>query len=164
MLKHNNMNTHAIGNSNPAGNSSPEGISLKEYINDRIIGLEKSIDTRFESVTTNIGAALAAADKATGKAEGASEKRFDAVNEFRSTLSDQQRTLMPRAEFEVLHKSLVDTVSVLQKTLNDKIDALNLTTISRQSRDTGQREGWGQIALIAGIISTLVVLLSRFIR
>lgn len=133
--------------------SSPEGISLKEFINDKISALEKGIDARFESVSATTIQALAAADKATSKAETASEKRFDAVNEFRSTLSDQQRTLMPRAEAEILIKGL-----------NDKIDSLNITTISRQSKDAGQKEGMGTVALIAGIVSTIIAILARFIK
>lgn len=133
--------------------STPEGISLKEYINDKLASLEKSTDSRFESVTINTNAALAAADRAVNKAEAASEKRFDAVNEFRATLSDQQRTLMPRAESEILIRGL-----------NDKIDALNLTTITKQSKDVGQREGMWTVSVVAGIVSIIVVILSRFIR
>lgn len=132
--------------------SSPEGISLKEYVNDRIASLEKSIDTRFESVSATTNTALAAADKATNKAEGASEKRFDAVNEFRATLADQQRTLMPRAESELLIHAL-----------NEKIDSLNLTTISRQSQSVGQREGIGLVVGIASAVSFVVGILFKFI-
>jgi hypothetical protein len=43
-------------------------------------------------------AAMAAADRAVNKAEAATERRFESVNEFRSALSDQAATFMPRAE------------------------------------------------------------------
>lgn len=132
---------------------SPEGISLKEYVNDRILALEKSIDTRFESVTTNISAALAAADKATSKAEVSAEKRFEGINELRGMATDQQRVYMPRLEAEILIKAM-----------NEKIDSLNLTTISRQSKDVGQREGMGTIIGIASVVSIVVAILSRFIN
>jgi hypothetical protein len=49
-----------------------------------------------EGVTT----ALIAAEKAVDKANIANEKRFEGVNEFRQTLADQARDLMPRAECE----------------------------------------------------------------
>jgi hypothetical protein len=39
-----------------------------------------------------------ASEKAIAKAEAANEKRFDAVNEFRGALGDQQANLYPRAE------------------------------------------------------------------
>lgn len=133
--------------------SNQDGVTLKEYINDKLNNLEKAVDSRFDSITLSVNTALASADKATSKAETASEKRFDAVNEFRATLADQQRNLMPRGEVEILIKAI-----------NEKIDNLNLTTISRQGRDLGQKEGWTQIALIAGVISTVVIILSRFIK
>lgn len=44
--------------------------------------------------------ALDASDKAIGKAEIASEKRFESVNEFRQTLTDQAGTFIPRKEVE----------------------------------------------------------------
>lgn len=132
--------------------SSPEGISLKEFVNDKIAALEKGIDARFESVIQATSNALAAADRAVNKAESASEKRFDAVNEFRETLADQQRNLMPRSEAELLIKAL-----------NEKIDALNATTISRQGLLIGQREGMGIIIGVASVISIIIAVLFKFI-
>jgi hypothetical protein len=64
--------------------------------------------------------ALAAADKAVVKAEMASEKRFDSVNEFRSTLSDQQRDLATKSEvnlrFTALEGRLNDVVEDARET------------------------------------------------
>jgi hypothetical protein len=64
--------------------------------------------------------ALAAADKAVVKAEMASEKRFDSVNEFRSTLSDQQRDLATKSEvnlrFVALEGRLNDVVEDARET------------------------------------------------
>jgi len=42
--------------------------------------------------------AFAAAEKAITKSDAATEKRFEGVNEFRKTLDDAQRVLMPRNE------------------------------------------------------------------
>jgi hypothetical protein len=85
---------------------SSEGISLKEYINDKFDNLEKSIDSRFESITQTTNSALSAADKATLKAENAVEKRFESVNEFRATLSDQTRSFLTRSEFNAKWESI----------------------------------------------------------
>ena len=62
----------------------------------------------------------AAQKEAVTKAEVAAEKRFDSVNEFRNTLSDQQRNLMPRSEAEVkfgsISKQIDDMTTRLDKT------------------------------------------------
>ena len=132
---------------------------LKELFNAQLAQInvlinanDKAYNQRFENVTTATNAALAASDRAVQKAEAASEKRFDAVNEFRATLADQQRNLMPRGEVEILVKGI-----------NDKIDALNLTTITRQSKDNGIREGIGVVALIAGVVSVVIGIMFRFL-
>lgn len=139
---------------------SQDGSDLKELFNSQIQQVnvlinanDKNYNQRFDNVIEATKNALAASDRAVTKAESASEKRFDAVNEFRATLADQQRNLMPRGEVEILIKAI-----------NEKIDSLNITTISRQSKDTGTREGIGTVALVAGLISTLIVIISRFIK
>ena len=124
-----------------------------EVLRTLIEANDKSYSQRFDSVVTATQAALAAADRAVNKAETASEKRFESINEFRATLADQQRTLMPRAEAELLMKSI-----------NDKIDALNLTTTTKLGRDTGTREGMAVVALISGLIATIITIGSRFIK
>lgn len=55
--------------------------------------------------------ALASADKAVLKAEVAAEKRFESVNEFRATLSDQQSQLATKTEVNLRFKALEDRVS-----------------------------------------------------
>lgn len=137
-----------------------DGNDLKELFESQIANVNTLIDAndknynqRFENVIQATTAALNAADRAVNKAEFASEKRFDAVNEFRATLADQQRNLMPRNEVEILIKGL-----------NEKIDSLNITTISRQSKDTGQKEGIGIVALVAGVVSIVVEILFRFVK
>jgi len=58
------------------------------------------MNTKFKSQETAMSAALAAAEKAVIKAENASEKRFESVNEFRAALTDLTATFIPRAEAE----------------------------------------------------------------
>lgn len=59
--------------------------------------------------------ALEAVERAISKADSATEKRFDGVNEFRQTLSDQAATLMPRAETIALISNLQAQVDRLEK-------------------------------------------------
>lgn len=65
-----------------------------------------------------VNAALIAADRAVIKAELAAEKRFESVNEFRATLSDQAATLMPRLEAE----SRLQTIGVAVSEIKDRIN------------------------------------------
>jgi len=75
----------------------------EQKFTDLKVALDSAIAERDKSTL----AALAAQKEAVNKAEASSEKRFEGVNEFRSTLSDQQRTLMPRAEAEVKFEAAI---------------------------------------------------------
>lgn len=79
------------------------------------------MDARFVTLQTVINAqkemvalALAASDKAVTKAEIATEKRFESVNEFRAQLQDQTRTFMSRDEAHALLKSMQDKMDLVQ--------------------------------------------------
>jgi hypothetical protein len=99
---------------------------------------------RADSQRENIAAALAAADRAVIKAELATEKRFEGVNEFRATLADQQRTLIPRSEVMVMHGALAEKVDMLSKQME-----------KRQAERAGIVGGWGYAAGLAGLVLTL---------
>jgi len=97
-----------------------------------------------------VAIAQAAAEKALLKAENASERRFDGVNEFRSTLSDQQRTLMPRAESEIRMKAIEDKVVLLEQGL-----------IERRGRGEGLSLGWSVLLGLAGLTGVIFGLLKH---
>ena len=93
----------------------------------------------------------ASMELAVNKAETATEKRFEGVNEFRAQLGDQSRTLMPRIETEVLMKNM-----------NDKIEALTTKVEKQENMKAG---GSSMIAyIVAGIslVITVITLLSKF--
>lgn len=138
--------------------------TLREYLIAIIGANEKAALQRFESNTIAIQAALAAqkelvyvaqsaADKAVQKAEVASEKRFEGVNEFRAQLGDQQRTLMPRAEVEVLLKALSDRIKVVEEATTDK------RAVSR-----GVSQGWGWAVGVAGLVVTVITMAMYFFK
>lgn len=85
------------------------------------------------------------------KAETATEKRFESVNEFRAQLADQSNTLMPRAEFTVQHKALDDKVSGLIDRMN-KIDG---STAGQQITMNKIYAAIGAVGVILGIIVLL---------
>lgn len=112
--------------------SSPEGISIRDYVSDKFLNLEKSIDMRFESVTSMTNNALAAADKATTKAEVTANERFAGVNEFRAQLSDQARNFLTKAEFDAkwenVEKNRKDNTSLIIAVLGIIIAVISLVS------------------------------------
>jgi hypothetical protein len=110
--------------------------------------LREYIDVRFEAQEKAVQAALASADRAVAKAEMAAERRFDSVNEFRSTLSDQARLLMPRSETEQALKSLTDKIDILTSRVNQRDD-----------RGRGMGDVWG---FIVGAIGVVALIISMF--
>ena len=95
--------------------------------------------------------------EAINKADQATEKRFDSVNEFRGTLTDQQRTLLPRLEYEAGHKNLSELVASSVKTLGDTI----LTQKERIDKLDNRKEGgMAMWILIVGVIGFLTGLIS----
>ncbi len=130
----------------------------------RINALEKLIDEReewtkerFLAMDKSVVSALAAADKAVAKAEAATERRFEGINEFRETLRDQASTLMPRTEYEVQHVALRNLVTE------------NSERLSRmENTQQGKREGLslvGQIVLSAVTgASAIGVIILAFLR
>jgi hypothetical protein len=111
-----------------------ETVSLREYV-----------DIRFAAQESAVQAALASAEKAVVKAESAAERRFDSVNEFRATLADQARLLMPRAEAESAMKSLTE-----------KLDALQMRVNARDDRGRGMGDIWGYIVGAVGILALVI--------
>lgn len=117
---------------------------------DRVSGwtvdtLKEYIEQRFKDQDKAVQAALLAAKEAVLKAETASEKRFESVNEFRGQLSDQTSTLMPRAESDTRYAAISEKVS-------DLTDRMNLMS----GKSTGINAGWGYLAGVIGIIGTIV--------
>jgi hypothetical protein len=108
------------------------------------------------------------AREAIAKADAATEKRFDAVNEFRAQLADQARTFLPRGEYDVNHEALAERITQL----NERLSALELRLTSRldvaggaiagSSRErTERRLDAGQLiayGLLAVAVLTLILL------
>lgn len=108
----------------------------------------RAVEVAFAAQKESINAALAAADRAVLKAELATEKRFESVNEFRATLDQQQRTLIPRTE-----------VNVLMGGVTEKIDGLIKQVDTLQAERLGIRGGWGYAIGVVGLIVLIVTLI-----
>jgi len=104
--------------------------SLKEYFDVVIDKLDEKIEQRFASVK-----------EAVTKAEAATERRFEGVNEFRNTLSDQQRTFLPRKEYEATMSSIDSKINEVGKKV-DKLDSMK----------AGGKDVWVYIVAVASLI------------
>ncbi len=120
------------------------------FILSKIEALDRFCVTNFAQAKERVDMALAASDKAIVKAEAATEKRFEGVNEFRAALGDQANRLMPRAEYDVQHRAL-----------EEKVDNLNKIVSQNAAITRGKREGIGSIgAVIIGSASVVGVLIA----
>jgi hypothetical protein len=127
----------------------------------RINALDRLTDTKFSLLRTVIDSqaeraalALAAADKAIAKGEVATEKRFESVNEFRQTLSDQTKTFISRVEFEALRDTNAARISDLFSRL-DKIEG----------KAVGLNSGWVYLVSALATVGTVVgLIIAIFLR
>lgn len=87
--------------------------TIKTHFDDLRDTDNGNTEKRFDLAEKAVAAALAAAEKASDKADKATEKRFDGVNEFRQTLSDQAATLLSRVEYTAAHRPLIDRIDAL---------------------------------------------------
>jgi len=120
-------------------------------------GQKLAVDAAFAAQREAITAALAAADRAVTKAELATEKRFESVNEFRGTLDNQQRTLIPRSEVDVLVKGLEEKISNVTK-VTDKLES---DVRERKSEARGVKDGYGWAAAALMLVIALAAFALR---
>ena len=111
--------------------------TLKELMEQRFVDQDKAVQ-----------AALLAAKEAVLKAEVASEKRFESVNEFRGQLSDQTATFMPRAEAEQRTTALAEKIADLTNRIN-----------KTEGATTGSEITFGKMVTIVGVATTVIGLI-----
>lgn len=163
-----------------------DGISLREYLQCQI-DLQRSADadghtrirefydkvlderaqtwdSKMTSMQTLFNERHTAQATALAKAEQATEKRFDAVNEFRAQLTDQAATFMPRSESEVR----ISAVTEKLEANGERINQLELRLSSRLDLSKGMFTGvdktvawvFGAVGFMSTII-TIAFALSR---
>jgi len=83
---------------------------MKESIEARLARLEERTSANAEKVVL----ALTASEKAIDKADDATTKRFEAVNEFRSTLSDQAAHFVTKDVADGKNELLKGEINILK--------------------------------------------------
>lgn len=141
-------------------------IDIKEYFELWLKRLETYYDRRFEDLDTKTTLALSAADKAVSKAEIATEKRFEGVNEFRQTLADQASRLMPRQEalskFENIQKDITTLDKAIQE-LRERGSNITGRDLQRDQiqQDVSKKQSWFFPMIVSiglGLASLLIAL------
>jgi hypothetical protein len=117
------------------------------------ITLREYVDMRFEMAERATSAALAAQERAVNKAEVATEKRFESVNEFRATLADSARLLMPRSEAEQSFRVLAEKNDVLAKRLD-----------ARDAQGQGLNQGWLILVALISVASSIGMFILTIMR
>jgi hypothetical protein len=163
--------------------------SERRHVATQLEAAESLTDAKFVTFRTlvdgqaeQVKLALDASDKAIGKAEIANEKRFDSVNEFRQTLTDQAGTFMPRKEVEQIaatysarmqdlatagqHWITRDEQAATIARLNDRIQELTEWRLRTESKGEGAKDNRsGVFAVVAVAVSllTAVILVANFL-
>ena len=119
---------------------------------------DRRYEQRFEAMDEKTSLALTSSEKAVAKAEIATEKRFDSVNEFRATLSDQAANLLPRREADARFSAWDDKMEDLKK----EIAGLRESRSVVAGTGEGLKAMWGYVLAAILLIVSIVTLLSRF--
>lgn len=114
--------------------TSDDRVTMRDYV-----------DTRFTALNEQLAQALLTVQRATDRVDAANEKRFESVNEFRQSVAQQQRALIPRPEYEMAHASL-------QRQVNDMATAL----ANAKSEKKGAGHLWAVLLGAAGGLLTLL--------
>lgn len=138
--------------------------TLHVFLVTMIQANDKRYEQRFAEQKAAVDAALAAADRAVVKAEAASDKRFEGVNEFRAVLSDQQRLLLLRSEADVTERAVNERVSTLDKGINDKLNTLKEQMDRLQAERLGIKGGWGSAVGVVGLVALVVSIILTFLK
>jgi len=142
--------------------------ALARYFSEATDRLRDDIDRhdkfnreRFQAAEKAVTSALSAADKALQKAEMASEKRFEGLNELRAMAADQTRMYMPRAEFDARHEVLTNKVedTALRMTT---LETANLTKRETATTSVGMIVAF--VSVVYGIAATIGIILTLALR
>lgn len=134
-----------------------------------ITALDRLTDSKFithqtllDSQAEKVGLALASVDKAVAKAEAATERRFESVNEFRGTLTDQAREFV-RTDYML---QAFEGRDQLIQALAERVRELELARSTTAGSDTGvaardsnQRQQIGMYVGLAGVVLTVIALI-----
>lgn len=125
---------------------------LRDTIQHQLDEMDRRLMAAVEGGKDAARFALESADKATAKAETATEKRFDSVNEFRAQLKDQSATFIPRIEVE---QRLTDIMS--------RLESLRTRDAQRTAHSAGSTALYGWLIGGIGALATILVIVNSIL-
>jgi hypothetical protein len=141
-------------------------IHLKQMIEDSekkttAVSAERlqAINNAVKSVEEAAKIALAASEKATAKAEAASEKRFEGVNEFRKALSDQSNTFIARTEVD----AKLSAFDKEQAGLVSRMDRIEGRNLGQFDTEKSHRDNTAlYVAIIAAVLAAIGLFIANY--
>ena len=122
----------------------------------------KTVDVALKSVEQSASAALAASERATNKAEGAIEKRFDGVNEFRQTLGDQANKFITRDEVQTRVLAQDKEMAALVSRL-DRMEAAKDSVEDKEKAGSDRTSLWIAVgAMLAAFLAAAIAGIGLF--
>ena len=151
---------------------------LAEAESRRIDGLlkaqETAVNAALAAAEKAVAAALAASEKAVNKAEIAQQRVNETQNEFRGTLSDQAKNLMPRNEAENINRELREKIDAQGRSIADMRSRLDIgppslgVLQSRSDSEAGRHQGdldmRGLLFAIIGAAGVIIGVLAVLLR
>ncbi len=134
----------------------PECDHLHELMNE----YDHRGDLEHQAIRRELSAALTSIKEAVIKAETASDKRFESINEFRAQLGDQAATFISRNEYGAQHEALAEKLSTDIARTGAMITELTrrLDRISGSSAGRNAMYGW-IIAAVGALATVMTVVL-----
>jgi hypothetical protein len=121
----------------------------------------KRYEILFHALDEKLMAIAANSEKAVNKADTATEKRFESVNEFRGQLKDQTATLMPRGEvdarFNAYDGKLDDIKDEIQKLREFKSESTGKEIV--QIGEKGDRQ-WSIGLVVTSFLAVLALMVA----
>lgn len=108
------------------------------------LSLIEGLKTQIASVHREIDIETIATKTAIAKADTATEKRFESVNEFRAQMADQSALFISRREVEAMVNANADKVASLTDRINRS-----------EGRGMGMNQIWGYIVGAIGLVAFL---------
>lgn len=125
---------------------------------------EKRYEQRFSSSDSAVSAAILSAKEAVTKAEIATEKRFDSVNEFRAALADQTLLLATKAEMDARLALYDEKLISITNSVEDANLAIN-RVCQTEAGTEGRHTGMGVVVAYAvGGAGVLIAIISVLLR
>lgn len=117
----------------------------------RFAAQQEAVAAALQAAKEAVANALSAAKEAVSKAEDASNKRFEGVNEFRNTLSDQAEKFITRDTANARFDGMDVRFKILEEKTN--INSARLDTI--KALGEGANNLWGYLIGVIGVIMLL---------